>query len=86
MTPEAIAEITQAMRVWREAHPQAAFDEIETEVQRQWAPVQAQLVAEAIEQGTVAQPAEDTRPSCPRCARPMQTCLHNRSRSRSQPA
>ena len=69
--------VVQALREWRQAHPQATFDEIDAAVQRQFAPVQAQVVAELSqtppeerEGAGEAQPAPP--PRCPQCGQPMQ--------------
>jgi hypothetical protein len=80
MNPEALVEMGQALRVWRQGHPHATFDEIETEVQRHLAQVQAQVVAELIQPRPAdpgdpeAQvvPAEGARPLCPQCHASMQ--------------
>src|SRR5260370_32007047 len=80
MHPEAIREMSQVLRSWRQAHPQATFDEIETEVQRHLAHVHAQVVAELIQasppsgeaHGPQPAPAEAVRPVYPQCERPMQ--------------
>ena len=63
------ATIRERLRQWRREHPPATFDEIDAEVGRQYAAVQAEVVAElsmaAAEQDTVP-------PPCPACAQPMQ--------------
>lgn len=88
MNPEALVEIGQALRAWRQAQPQATFDEIETEVQRHLAQVHAQVVAELIQPSPPSGEAHETpppaapegRPVCPQCARPMQAGGHRRRR------
>lgn len=77
MNPEALAEIRQVVYAWRQAHPRATFDEIETEVQRHLAQVHAQVVADLIQPGAEAQAvAEEARPRCPQCRVPMQASGH----------
>jgi uncharacterized protein with PIN domain len=71
-------EIVQRLLAWRQAHPQATFDEIDEEVARQFAGLQAQVVetlsqpeqrdAGAGEVGVVA----DDPPRCPQCQTAMQ--------------
>jgi hypothetical protein len=39
-------EVWERLRQWRAAHPQAPFDAIDAEGQRQFAPLHAQVVAE----------------------------------------
>jgi hypothetical protein len=90
MDPEVIVEIGQTLRAWRQSHPQATFDEIETEVQRHLAVVHAQVVAELIQpsppsgEAHAPQPVEaagqEGRPVCPQCARPMQASGQRRRR------
>ena len=68
--------VVQALREWRQAHPQATFDEIDATVQRHFALVQAQVVAELSqtppeeeqEREEAAQPAPT--PRCPQCGQP----------------
>jgi hypothetical protein len=71
-------EIVQRLREWRQAHPQATFDEIDEEVSRQFAELQARVV-EALSQpeprpaGSAETPAiGDDPPRCPQCQRAMQ--------------
>jgi len=61
------SELRLQMRRWRAAHPRATLLEIEEEADRQVARLRAALVAEAAH---VA--AEEPRPDCPGCGRPMQ--------------
>lgn len=73
ITPAAIAEIEQAVQAWREAHPHATCDEIETKVQQQWAPLQAQLLVAAMAPGPMTHSLEaEARPSCPQCQHRLQ--------------
>ncbi len=80
MEAQSCEAVVQALRVWRQAHPQAAFDEIEDEVQREWAPVQAQMVAELAQHGAGEPLPKDARPQCPDCQRPMQSRGRRRRR------
>ncbi len=75
MEAQSFEAVVQALREWRQAHPQATFDEIDAAVQRHFAPVQAQVVAELSqtpqeEREGEAQPAPARR--CPQCGQPMQ--------------
>jgi len=68
--------VVQALREWRQAHPQATFDEIDAAVQRHFAPVQAAVVAE-LSQTLAEQEGEGEAqlaptPRCPHCGQPMQ--------------
>jgi hypothetical protein len=78
--PETATEMGQRLREWRQAHPQATCDEIEDEVQRQWAPVQAQMGAELAQHGAGGTLPKDARPQCPDCQRPMQARGRRRRR------
>jgi hypothetical protein len=62
--------ITEALRQWRQAHPEATWDEIESEVQRQLAGFQADLMAMLVGQSG----APDEPPTCARCGSPMRRC------------
>ena len=64
------AEMEEALRQWRQAHPQASWDEIETAVQRHLAELQAGLMAE------LAGPADEPEdpPPCPACGEAMRAC------------
>lgn len=64
------AEITEALRQWRAAHPQASWDEIEAEVQRQLAGLQAAWMAQL----AGATRAGETVPTCPECGVAMRPC------------
>jgi hypothetical protein len=71
-------EIVQRLWEWRADHPQATFDEIDEEVSRQFAVLQAQMV-ESLSQpgrsrpGSGAAPAVgDGPPACPQCQTAMQ--------------
>jgi hypothetical protein len=46
MEQQSISAVVQALQVWRAAHPQATCDEIDAAVQRQFAPLQAEVVAD----------------------------------------
>lgn len=65
-------EVRGRLRQWRAAHPQATFDEIDAEVQRQFAPLQAQVVVELSGEAAAgaADPAAEVR--CPQCGAAMQ--------------
>jgi hypothetical protein len=67
------AEMETALRQWRQAHPQASWDEIETEVQRQLAGLQATLMAELAGSPREADQPEEA-PSCPACGEAMRPC------------
>jgi ribosomal protein S27AE len=73
MEEQRVEGVVQALREWRQAHPQATFDEIDAAVQRHFAPVQAQVVAELSQppQGEGEAQAVPT-PHCPQCGQPMQ--------------
>lgn len=58
------AGIGAALGEWRAAHPRATWDEIEDEVQRQVAGLQATWMAQL----AGAPPAEEPPPRCPTCA------------------
>ncbi len=82
-------EIVQRLREWRQAHPQATFDEIDEEVSRQFAGLQAQVVAALSQPEHVG--ADETRasgddppdpPRCPQCQSAMQ---HRGQRRRRVP-
>lgn len=60
------SDVRQRMQQWRAAHPRATLREIEAEADQQVARFRAALVAEATRAG-----AEETRPDCPDCGRPM---------------
>lgn len=64
------AEMEEGLRRWRQAHPQASWDEIETEVQRQLAGLQAELMATLT--GPESESAES--PACPACGERMRSC------------
>jgi hypothetical protein len=77
-------EIVQRLREWRQAHPQATFDEIDEEVSRQFAGLQAQVVAALSQPEHVG--ADETRasgddppdpPRCPQCQSAMQHRGHS---------
>jgi hypothetical protein len=69
---EGVEAVVRALRAWRQAHPQATFDEIDAEVQRHFAPVQAQVVAELSQAGQPGEAVEAEVPRCPQCEQPMQ--------------
>jgi hypothetical protein len=66
MEQQSTEAVVQALRVWRQAHPQATFDEIDAAVQRQFAPLQAAVVAE------LSQAAHEEVARGAQCAGPMQ--------------
>ncbi|HEY4389114.1 MAG TPA: hypothetical protein VGN34_32100 [Ktedonobacteraceae bacterium] len=68
---ETLTEIT----VWRRAHPQATFVEIEDEVHRRMMQLEAQVLqeaAEASERREWGKTSEQPAPLCPTCAVPLQ--------------
>jgi len=71
MSLEAEEGIHARLATWRQAHPQATFDEIEEAVQQEIARYQAQLVDEVI--GTAAGDAVE-RPVCATCGERMRPC------------
>jgi hypothetical protein len=64
--PSASPAMLDMMRIWRAAHPQATFAEIEVEAMRQVAARQAELIATAL---AVDEP--DDAPTCDLCGRVM---------------
>jgi hypothetical protein len=77
-SPEGTDAIVQRLWEWRQAHPQATFDEIDEEVSHQFAGLQARVV-EALSQpeprpaGCRETPAGgDGPPVCPQCQTAMQ--------------
>lgn len=73
MEEQSFEGVVQALREWRQAHPQATFDEIDAAVQRHFAPVQAEVVAELSQTPQEEGEAEPVpTPRCPQCGRPMQ--------------
>jgi hypothetical protein len=71
MEQQSVEAVVEALRVWRQAHPQATFDEIDAAVQRQFAPLQAEVVAE-LSQATHEEAHEMPPPRCVQCEQPMQ--------------
>lgn len=61
--PDAHARLQQ----WRRDHPRATLREIESEVDRQLAPLRTGLVARV-----ACQEQDPARPDCPTCGEPMQ--------------
>lgn len=65
-------------KTWRQAHPQATFDEIEDAVQHEIVRLQAVLVDELLHagdgKGERAAPAVAERPVCPTCGAAMRPC------------
>lgn len=61
-----VPALTEAMRAWRAAHPQATFAEIEVKATRQVAALRRDLIAAA-----VAETAPEEPPVCPDCGRTM---------------
>jgi hypothetical protein len=79
MEQERVEAVVQGLRAWRQAHPGATFDEIDAAVQQQFAPLQAEMVAElSLSQATPAAGGEAGAgeealpPCCAQCAHPMQ--------------
>ena len=66
------------LRAWRQAHPQATFDEIEDAVQQEVVRLHAQLVDEVITAGAASHRAERASPTCPACQEPMRPCGRRR--------
>lgn len=66
LPPSPQEEVRSRMAQWRAAHPDATFGEIEGEVDRQLAPLRAELVGAAAHAGRVA-----ARPACPSCGTAM---------------
>lgn len=64
--PSARDAVRSRMAQWRATHPDATFGEIEAEVDRQLAPLRAELVGVAAHTGRMA-----ARPDCPRCGAAM---------------
>ena len=68
-------EIREQLREWRQAHPQATFDEIDAEVARQYATLHAEVVSElsttSAQRPSSARAAAE-RPRCPQCQSPLQ--------------
>ena len=67
--------VEEALRQWRQAHPQASWDEIETEVQRQLAGLQASLMATLATAASVSDQPVETAPPCPSCAQMMRPMM-----------
>ena len=63
-------EIREQLRQWRREHPHATFDEIDAEVERRYAVIEAEVVAELSAAGGVGPAPEVVR--CPQCHTPMQ--------------
>lgn len=61
-----MAEVEQAMTVWRSTHPHATFAEIEQAVEEQITRIRVQL----LEQVVAAGPTQE-QPSCPACGTTM---------------
>ena len=69
------AEVEEALRAWRQAHPAASWEEIEDEVARQVAQLHAQGMAALTMGGEPGEgPGPDTPPACPACAGAMRPC------------
>jgi len=66
-------EIREQLRQWRRDHPQATFDEIDAEVEHQYAMLEAEVVAELSAAGAVGVVAtqEPKVVTCPQCQSPM---------------
>lgn len=66
--------VAQAVSQWRRKHPRAKLTEIEKAVDRRLAEVRVQMVEDLAQQGETAdltQLAEEERPRCPECGRPV---------------
>jgi hypothetical protein len=73
MEAQSFEGVVQALREWRQAHPQATCDAIDAAVQRHVAPVQAEVVAELSQTPQEEGEAQQVpTPRCPRCRQPMQ--------------
>lgn len=55
------------LREWRVAHPKAALQEIEAELDRRWAALRGQLLTDLALASTAADLAAGERPACPDC-------------------
>ena len=69
-------QVREGLWAWRRAHPRATFDEIDAEVQRQFAGLQAGMVAE-LSAPAGATPSRGPEPEeaayrCPQCQALMQ--------------
>ncbi len=62
------------LAMWRQAHPQATFDQIEDAVQQELARYQAQLVDELIQSGQDGAGDAAERPVCATCGERMRPC------------
>ena len=78
METEGQDAVRARLQVWRQAHPQAMFDEIEDAVQQEVVRLHAQLVDEVITAGPARPPSEQEGPACPTCAEPMRPCGRRR--------
>jgi hypothetical protein len=72
MEQQSISAVVQALQVWRAAHPQETCDEIDAAVQRQFARLQAEVVADLSHAAHAAAAHEAPPPRCEQGARPMQ--------------
>ncbi len=67
--------LQQAISTWRQAHPTATLDEIETVIDAQLAPVRAKLVeatAQASPRQDWRQARAEEQPCCANCGTPLQ--------------
>ena len=67
-------ELREQLRQWRREHPQATFDEIDAEVVRRYAAVEAAVVAELSALGASTEGADPVVAAvrCPQCQTLMQ--------------
>ena len=63
------AELREGMQAWRQQHPKATLDEIETELNRQVALVRAAVLAETVATSQAVQAAGEV--VCPVCGTKM---------------
>jgi hypothetical protein len=64
------SELSDDLRAWRTAHPQATFAEIEAAVEEQLDRLRAALLAQAV--AAAPQPTAPLRPACPQCGTLLQ--------------
>ena len=64
------AELREGMQAWRQQHPKATLDEIETELNRQVAVLRAAVLAETVATSKAVQAEEEV--FCPVCGTKME--------------
>jgi len=84
---EAFAAVDQGMKGWREQHPKATLQELETALDQRLAAVRAQVLAELAQASKATsfqgRPAAE-RPTCPACRIPLQARGRHRRKLRLQ--